>query len=107
MYDCTHWLKYPATPVQFTPSSHVTAPYGPPPTRIGVINGYFPYGVLYPPPPEDENLNIVPHYIYSGIHLDYSYGWALPPPGILSNNQPAWPESPIVPREIYLSSSIL
>ncbi|KAF6781996.1 hypothetical protein CSOJ01_16039 [Colletotrichum sojae] len=88
--DCPHWSKYPATPVQPTPGSHATAPQGPPPTRIGVINGHFPHGVLYPPPPEDESPNVVPHHIYGGI---------------LSNDRPAWPESAIVPREIYLSSS--
>ncbi|KAF4895129.1 hypothetical protein CGCF415_v012019 [Colletotrichum fructicola] len=105
MHDCTHWSKYPATPVQSTPGSHATAPHGPPSTRIGVINGHFPHGVLYPPPLEDKNSNIVPHHIYGGIHLDHSHGRALPPPGILSNDRPAWPESPIIPREIYLSSS--
>ncbi|KAF6806914.1 hypothetical protein CPLU01_15852 [Colletotrichum plurivorum] len=103
--DCPHWSKYPATPVQPTPGSHATAPQGPPPTRIGVINGHFPRGLLYPPPPEDDSPHVVPHHIYGGIHLDHSHERAPPPPGILSNDRPAWPESPIVPREIYLSSS--
>ncbi|KAF6780636.1 hypothetical protein CSOJ01_16128 [Colletotrichum sojae] len=43
--------------------------------------------------------------MYGGIHLNHSHGWAPPSPGILSNDRPAWPESPIVPKEIYLSSS--
>ncbi|KXH67264.1 hypothetical protein CSAL01_10528 [Colletotrichum salicis] len=103
--DCPHWSKYSVTPVDPLPGSHAAASHGPPPTRIGVMNSHFPHGVLYPPPPEDENPNIVPHHIYSGIHLSHSHRLALPPPGILSNNQPAWPGSPIVPREIYLSSS--
>ncbi|KAF6780872.1 hypothetical protein CSOJ01_16114 [Colletotrichum sojae] len=88
--DCPHWSKYPATPVPPMPGSHAVASHGPPPTRIGVMNRHFPHGVLYPPPPEDESPNVVPHHIYGGI---------------LSNDRPAWPESPIVPREIYLSSS--
>ncbi|KAH9225124.1 hypothetical protein K456DRAFT_1732153 [Colletotrichum gloeosporioides 23] len=103
--DCPHWSKYPATPVDNLSGSHAAASHGPPPIQIGVINGHFPHGVLYPPPPEDENPNVVPYHIYGGIHLNHSRGLALPPPGILSNDQPAWPESPIVPREIYLSSS--
>ncbi|KAJ0336227.1 hypothetical protein COL154_013564 [Colletotrichum chrysophilum] len=103
--DCPHWSKYPATPVNHLSGSHAAASHGPPPVPIGVINGHFPHGVLYPPPPEDENPNVVPYHIYGGIHLNHSRGLALPPPGILSNDQPAWPESHIVPREIYLSSS--
>ncbi|KAF6821136.1 hypothetical protein CPLU01_12563 [Colletotrichum plurivorum] len=103
--NCPHWSKYPVTPVELMSDSHAAASHGPPPTRIGVINNHFPHGVLYPPPPEDENSNVVPHHIYGGVHLNHSHRLALPSPGILSNDQVAWPESPIVPREIYLSSS--
>ncbi|KAF6794164.1 hypothetical protein CMUS01_16048 [Colletotrichum musicola] len=65
--DCPHWSKYPATPVQPTPGSHATAPQGHPPTRIGVINGHFPRGLLYSLLPEDESPNVVPHHIYGLI----------------------------------------
>ncbi|KAJ0344355.1 hypothetical protein COL154_010869 [Colletotrichum chrysophilum] len=102
--DCPHWSKYSATPVEPMPDSHAAASHGPLPAPIGVINGHFPHGVLYPPP-EDENSNVVPYHIYGGVHLNHSHRLALPSPGILSNDQAAWPESPIVPREIYLSSS--
>ncbi|KAF6824978.1 hypothetical protein CMUS01_10015 [Colletotrichum musicola] len=96
--DCPHWSKYPATPVQPRPGSHATAPQGPHPTRIGVINGHFPHGVLYPPPPEDEKSKIVPHHIYGGIQFTHRPGLALPPADIFSDNQPVWPKAPLVPE---------
>ncbi|KAJ0298897.1 hypothetical protein Brms1b_013274 [Colletotrichum noveboracense] len=83
--DCPHWSKYPATPVPPMPGSHAVASHRPPSTRIDVINGYFPHGVLYPPPPEDENLNIVPHHIYGGIHLNHSHGLALSSSDVYQN----------------------
>ncbi|KAK1840382.1 hypothetical protein CCHR01_16991 [Colletotrichum chrysophilum] len=103
--DYPHWSKVPAADVETAPGSHAAAPRGPLPTRLGVITRHFPHGVPDPLPLEDENPNVVPRHIYGGIHLNNSHELALPPPGILSNGQPVWSGSPIVPKEVYLGSS--